>query len=87
MSKNDQIGHVRSGHGIENIRHQAKRISTILDGNWVNDNMGAIEELQSTVPLLVDALSLTIALLVEHKVISMGEIKELFPNGYQIDYK
>lgn len=63
----------------------ADRISEALDGNWANDNMGSFEELQYTQELLVDGLSVIIAMLINRKILNMKDIKDSLKRGLFIE--
>ena len=55
-----------------------------LDGNWANDNMGSLEELQETVSLLKETLVICFAALVNSGIMPLGEVKELLSNGCRL---
>jgi len=70
----------------EKVDETKNKLMKIFDGNWANDNMGQVEELQSTVSILQGALAFTLAILVEQDTITMDEIKEYIDTGWRMDY-
>ena len=69
----------------EYIDKLSGKISDAFNGNWANDNMGSVEELQDTQKLLVDGISTVIAILISRGHLNLGEIKSSLQNGYHIE--
>ena len=57
-------------------------IDKALNGNYANDRMGSIEELQATVELLKEALVECLTVLVNVEAIKFDELKKALDNGY-----
>ena len=49
------------------VKQLVSIISDAFDGNWTNDNIGSIEQLQATQALLVSGLSVAIAIFIDEK--------------------
>lgn len=66
------------------VKALADSISDAFDGNWCNDNMGQVEGIWETQQLLVNGVSIILALLVNRGIIDIKILRNLLKDGWQI---
>ena len=62
-------------------------LKSLINGNWANDNIGRLEEIEEEVELIGNLLTFTISVLIHQKVLDINTFKKEHKSGWKIDYK
>ena len=62
-------------------------LKSLINGNWANDNIGRLEEIEKEVELIGNLLTFTISVLIHQKVLDINTFKKEHKSGWKIDYK
>ena len=63
------------------------KLKKLIDGNWANDQIGQLEEIENKVNKIGDLLTFIAALLIHNEILSLDLIKGEYPEGWKIDYE
>lgn len=68
----------------EYIEKLADSVAEALDADWTDNGMGQIEETQATQQLIIECISVTIALLINNNALDINQLKSTLTEGWRI---